>query len=78
MCSWTYHEGVLHSDDGAVQDRWRNWGDLQLLSLPALALPLRQRVPPKVGYQLLDLLALPLGKEGLGLVESGLGHDHPG
>lgn len=75
---WTYHEGVLHSDDGTVQDGWRNWGDLQQLPLPALALPLGQRVPPKVGYQLLDLLALPLGEEGLGLVESGFGHNHPG
>lgn len=78
-CSfWTHHEGILHPDDGAVQDGWRHRGDLQLLPLPALALPLRQGVPPQVGHQLLDLLALPFGKEGLGLVERGLGHHHPG
>lgn len=75
---WTHHESILHSDDGAVQDGWRHWGDLQQLPLPALALPLWQGLSPQVGYQLLDLLALSFGKEGLGLIESGLGHHHPG
>lgn len=75
---WTHHQGILHSDDGAVQDGWRHWGYLQQLPLPALALPLGQGLSPQVGYQLLDLLALSFGKEGLGLVESGLGHHHPG
>lgn len=74
----THHHGVLHFDDGAVEDGRRHRGDLEHFALPALAPPLRQRVAPEVGHQLLDLLALPLGEEGLVLVEGGLGHHHAG
>ncbi|KAG7277798.1 hypothetical protein CRUP_026099 [Coryphaenoides rupestris] len=42
----------------------------------ALALALRQGVAAQVGHQLLDLLALALGVEGLRLVQGGLGDDH--
>lgn len=73
-----HHEGVLHSDDGAVQDGGGHWGDLEQFALPALALPLRQRLSPQIGHQLLDLLALALGEEGLGLVQSSLGHHDAG
>lgn len=74
----THHEGVLHPDDGAVQDGGRHRGDLEQFALPALALALRQRVSSQVGHQLLDLLALALGEERLGLVQSGLGHHDAG
>lgn len=73
-----HHEGVLHSDDGTVQDGRGHRGDLEQFALPALALPLRQRVSSQIGHQLLDLFALALSKEGLGLVQSGFGHHDPG
>lgn len=38
--SWTHHEGVLHPDNGAVQDGGGHRGDLQQFALPALALAL--------------------------------------
>lgn len=75
---WTHHERVLHSDDGTVQDGGGHRGDLEQLALPALALPLRQRVSSQVGHQLLDLLAFAFGEEGLGLVQSRFGHHDAG
>lgn len=85
VCVWvgvcrcdTHHYGVLHFDDGTVEDGRGHRGDLEHFALPALAPPLRQRVPPEIGHQLLDLLALPLGKEGLVLVQGSLGHHDAG
>lgn len=73
-----HHEGVLHPDDGAVQDGGRHRGDLQQFALPALTLALRQRVASQVGHQLLDLLPFALCKESLGLVQRSLGHHDTG
>lgn len=73
----THHNSILHFDDRTVQDGRRHRGDLEHFALPALAPPLWQRVPPEIGHQLLDLLALALGEEGLVLVKGSLGHHHP-
>ena len=74
----THHEGVLHSDDAAVQDGgWHRW-DLQHLAAPGLSFARGQRLSPQVGHQLLDLLRLPFGIEGLGLVDGCLWHHHAG
>lgn len=75
---WTHHEGIFHSDNGTIQDGRGHRGDLEQLAFPALALPLRQRVSSQIRHQLLDLLALALGKEGLGLVQGRLGHHDSG
>lgn len=74
----THHYGVLHFDDGTVEDGRGHRGDLEHFALPALAPPLRQRVPPEIGHQLLNLLALPLSEEGLVLVQGSLGHHDAG
>ena len=78
---WTvgaHHEGVLHSDDAAVQDGGRHWGDLQHFPAPRFRLSGGKGLPPQVGDQLLDLLHLPFGVEGLGLVNGCLWHHHTG
>lgn len=74
----SHHEGVLHSDDAAVQDGgWHGW-DLQHLAAPGLCFARGQRLSPQVGHQLLHLLHLPFGIEGLGLVNGRLWHHHAG
>lgn len=74
--SCAHHERVLHSDNAAVQngggDRW----DFQHLSVPGLRLARGQRFSPQVSHQLLDLLHLPFGIEGLSLVDGCLWHYH--
>lgn len=72
----THHERVLHSDDAAVQDGGRNRRNLQHLAVPGLRFARRQGLSPQVGDQLLDLLHLPFGIEGLGLVDGRLWHHH--
>ena len=74
----THHEGVLHSDDAAVQDGGGHRWDLQHLATPGLSFARGQRLSPQVGHQLLDLLRLPFGIEGLGLVDGRLWHHHAG
>lgn len=74
----THHERVLHSDNAAVQDGGWDGGDLQHLAAPGLRFARGQRLSPQVGHQLLDLLHLPFGIEGLGLVDGCLWHHHAG
>ena len=73
-----HHEGVLHPDDVAVQDGGGHRGDLQHLAAPRLRLPGGKGLPAQVGHQLLDLLHLPFGVEGLRLVDGRLWHHHAG
>lgn len=73
-----HHERVFHSDDAAVQDGGRDGRDLQHLPAPGLGFARGQRLSPQVGHQLLHLLHLPFGIEGLRLVNGCLGHHHAG
>lgn len=73
-----HHEGVLHSDDAAVQDGGRDRWDLQHFATPGLGFARGQGLSPQVGHQLLDLLHLPFGIESLSLVDGCLWHHHAG
>lgn len=65
-------------DDAAVQNGRRYGWDLQHLAVPSFSLAGGQRISTKISYELLDLLDLPFGKEGLGLVDGCLWHNHTG
>lgn len=73
--SSAYGQGVVHSDDAAVQDGRSDGGDFQSLAIPRVGAARSNVVPSHVGDHVTDGLCLPTSQIGLGLENGSFGHN---